>query len=87
MSLNDERVAHVVGVALEGEPEHGDLAVAQRAAQPRFSPLTMNSGTVSCTRETASSMPGALERSSEKVKSLRRQAPAVSPGTAIPPRG
>ena len=33
--LARERVAQVVGVALEGEAEHGDLAVAQRAAQPR----------------------------------------------------
>ncbi len=52
-----------------------------------FSPLTMKSGTVSCTRDTASSIPGAFERSSENVKSLRRHAPAVSPGRAIPPRG
>ena len=37
--LVGERVAHVVGVALEGEPEHGDLQVAQRAAQPRLQPL------------------------------------------------
>ena len=37
--LVGERVAHVVGVALEGEAEHGDLAVAQRAAEPRLQPL------------------------------------------------
>ena len=37
--LVGERVAHVVRVALEGEAEHGDLAVAQRAAEPRFSPF------------------------------------------------
>ncbi len=37
--LERERVAQVVGVALEGEAEHGDLAVAQRAAQPRLEPL------------------------------------------------
>ena len=50
-------------------------------------PSTRNSGTVSCTRETASSMLGACERSSEKAKSLRRQVPPVSPGWRIPPRG
>ncbi len=53
----------------------------------RLSPSTRKSGTDSCTRETASSMPGAVERSSEKVKSLRRQVPAVKPGCGIPPRG
>ena len=47
----------------------------------------MKSGTDSCTRETASSIPGAGERSSEKVKSLRRHVPAVKPGCGIPPRG
>ena len=50
-------------------------------------PSTMKSGIDSCTRETASSMPGAGERSSEKVKSLRRHVPAVKPGCGIPPRG
>ena len=53
----------------------------------RFMPSTRNSGTDSLTRETASSMPGALERSSLKAKSLRRQVPPVRPGIAIPPRG
>ena len=50
-------------------------------------PSTRNSGTLSLTRETASSMPGACERSSLNVKSLRRQVPAVKPGILIPPRG
>ena len=53
----------------------------------RWIPSTKNSGTASCTRETASSIPGELERSSENTKSLRRQVPAVSPGIAMPPRG
>ena len=39
------------------------------------------------TRLTASSIPGAWERSSENAKSLRRQVPAVMPGIAIPPLG
>ncbi len=46
----------------------------------RLIPSTRNSGTDSLTRETASSMPGAAERSSENAKSLRRQVPAVIPG-------
>ena len=61
-----------------------------RDARPptrRLIPSTRNSGTASLTRETASSMPGAFERSSEKAKSLRRHVPAVIPGIAIPPRG
>ena len=85
--LLGERVAHVVGVALEGEAEHGDLCVAQRAAEPRLEPLDDERGIDSCTRETASSMPGAFERSSENAKSLRRQVPAVKPGRFMPPRG
>ena len=53
----------------------------------RLMPSTRKRGTVSLTRWTASSIPGAGERSSEKAKSLRRHVPAVSPGIAIPPRG
>ena len=58
-----------------------------RLPSRRLIPSIKNSGTASCTRDTASSMPGALERSSENTKSLRRQVPAVSPGIEIPPRG
>ena len=81
-----ERVALVVGVGLEGQPEHGH---ARFASEPRrrLTPSTRNSGTDSFTRETASSIPGAAERSSEKAKSLRRHVPAVKPGRAMPPRG
>ena len=50
-------------------------------------PSTRNSGTPSFTRETASSMPGAFERSSEKAKSLRRHVPRGQARHAIPPRG
>ena len=53
----------------------------------RLTPCTTKSGTDSFTRDTARSMPGALERSSEKAKSFRRHVPAVNPGSAIPPRG
>ena len=72
---------------LNVSPSTATLRSRSEPPSRRFSPSTRNSGTVSCTRETASSMPGALERSSEKVKSLRRQMPAVSPGLPIPPRG
>ena len=53
----------------------------------RRTPSTRNDGTLSLTRETASSMPGADDRSSENAKSLRRHVPAVKPGAAMPPRG
>ena len=65
-------------------------AILQSRSDPpmrRLSPSTRNSGIDSCTRETASSMPGAFERSSENAKSLRRQVPAVRPGSFMPPRG
>ena len=79
--LVGERVAHVVGVALEGQAEHRDLAVAQRAAEPRLQALDEEErhGLVHA-RDRPAACPGALERSSENVKSLRRQAPAVRPG-------
>src|SRR5207244_9858603 len=53
-----------------------DLTAALRPARlpprRRLAPSIRNSGTDSLTRETASSMPGACERSSENAKSLRR---------------
>ena len=72
---------------LKVRPSTATLRSRSEPPSRAFSPFTRNSGTVSCTRDTASSIPGALERSSEKAKSLRRQAPAVSPGAAMPPRG
>ena len=72
---------------LEGQAEHRDLAAAQRPPSRRLMPSTRNSGTDSFTRETASSMPGACERSSENAKSLRRHVPAVRPGLRDPAAG
>ena len=72
--------------ALKASPSTATLR-PDSGPRRRFMPSTRKSGTDSLTRETASSIPGAAERSSEKAKSLRRQVPAVSPGDAIPPRG
>ena len=75
-----QRVALVVGVGLEGEPEDGDLAARSASRAGASCPPRGTAARDSLTRETASSMPGALERSSLKAKSLRRQVPAVKPG-------
>ena len=53
-----ERVTLVVGVALERQPQHGDLVGAESSPTRRLIPSTRNSGTASFTRETASSIPG-----------------------------
>ena len=72
--------------ALNASPSTATLRSAKEPSR-RTIPSTRNSGTLSLTRETARSIPGAWERSSENAKSLRRQVPAVSPGWAMPPRG
>ena len=64
-----QRVALVVGVGLERQAEHRDLAPSSDPSR-RFMPCTRNSGTPSFTRETASSIPGALERSSREREVL-----------------
>ena len=86
MSLWDRESRSSSVSALKASPRTATLRPCSEPSR-RLSPSTMNSGTDSCTRETASSIPGAGERSSENVKSLRRHVPAVNPGIAIPPRG
>ena len=86
MSLGDSESRSSSVSRLKVRPSTATLR-EERLPMRRLIPSTRNRGTPSLTRETASSMPGAWERSSEKAKSLRRQVPAVMPGMAMPPRG
>ena len=87
MSLIDSESRTSSESRLKVSPRTATLQSRSEPPSRRLSPSTRNSGTDSCTRETASSIPGARERSSENAKSLRRQVPAVRPGRAMPPRG
>ena len=60
MSLCDSESRSSSVSALNARPEHRDLAARAASPRRRLRPSTRNSGTDSLTRETASSMPGAL---------------------------
>ena len=80
ISFSDSESRRSSESRLKLSPSTATLRSRSEPSSRALRPFTRNSGTVSWTRDTASSIPGALERSSEKAKSLRRQAPAVKPG-------
>ena len=69
IELVRQRVALVVGVGLEGEPEHGDLAARQRAEAALEALRRGRAARDSLTRETASSMPGRVASAPRRRRS------------------
>ena len=80
-----QRVALVVGVALEGQPEHGDAALAQRAAEPALD--RRRRGTAARSRARARPRAACRARSSAPRRTRSPCAgtcPAVRPGSRHP---